>query len=29
MEVGQRKIDVIELKKIATVYKKKVSFFFD
>ncbi len=27
IEVGQRKIDVIELKKIAKVYKKSASYF--
>lgn len=29
IEVGQRKIDVIELKKIAKVFNKKVSFFIN
>ena len=28
IEVGQRKVDVIELKKIAKVYKKSTSYFF-
>ena len=27
IEVGQRKVDVIELKKIAKVYKKSTSYF--
>jgi len=27
IEVGQRKIDVIELKKIARVYKKPINYF--
>ncbi len=29
IEVGQRKIDVLELKKLSKIYKKPITFFVD